>query len=132
MTLRPFSRPWLWLTIWIVGWLVCIVLSLAPPPSLGAPPDSDKLGHLLAYFVLSAWAVALFRDWRMQVRAALALVALGIALEFAQALLTTTRMGDPRDALADAVGVALGLLVSATPLATVLQRLDAKTGSGAA
>ena len=126
MELRTFRRQWLWLAFWVTGWILCIVLSLAPPPSLGAPPDSDKLGHLLAYFVLSAYAVGLFRDFRAQLKAALALVALGIGLEFAQALLTTTRSGDPRDAIADAVGVALGLLLSATPFATVLQRLDAK------
>ena len=125
MKMRTFRRPWLWLSFWIAGWAICIVLSLAPPPSLGAPPDSDKLGHLLAYFVLSAWAVALFRDFRTQLLAAAALIALGIGLEFAQALLTTTRSGDPRDALADALGVALGLVVGATPLATALQRVDA-------
>ena len=125
MSLRTFRRPWLWLSFWLVGWTICIVLSLAPPPSLDAPPDSDKLGHLLAYFLLSAWAVALFRDLRTQLLAAFALVVLGVGLEFAQALLTTTRSGDPRDALADALGVALGLLVGATPLATVLQRVDA-------
>lgn len=126
MNLRTFRRPWLWLSIWIFGWVLCIVLSLVQTPSLGAPPDSDKLGHLLAYFVLSAWAVALFRHGRSQLLAAVALVALGIALEFAQALLTVSRMGDPRDAVADAFGVALGLLVATTPFATALQYLDAR------
>lgn len=124
--MRTFRRPWLWLSLWALGWAMCIVLSLAPPPSLDAPPQSDKLGHLLAYFVLSAYAVTLFRRFRTQVLAGLALVALGIGLEFAQALLTDTRSGDPRDALANALGVALGLVVAATPLARALQRIDAR------
>ena len=123
--LRDFSRPGLWLGWWVLGLVLCVALSLLPPPSLGAPAGSDKAGHLLAYFVLSAWAVLVFRAPRAQWTAAFGLVLLGVALEFAQALLTTTRQGDPRDALANTLGVVLGLLVALTPLATWLQRADA-------
>lgn len=124
MMLRDFRHPRAWLGVWIFGWVLCIVLSLLPPISLGAPPDSDKVGHLIAYFVLSAWAVLIFRTRRAHWLAALALVGLGIAMEFAQALLTVDRMGDPRDAVADAVGVLAGVAIGYTPLATFLHRLD--------
>lgn len=124
MTLRDFRRPWLWLGIWIFGWLLCVVLSLMPPIQLGGPPDSDKLGHFLAYFTLSAWAVMLFRTRRTQLLAAIALILLGFAMELAQATLTTTRLGDPRDALANTLGVLAGLALGYTPAARLLHHLD--------
>lgn len=124
MMLRDFHYPRTWVGVWLFGWVLCIVLSLSPPISLGAPPDSDKVGHLIAYFVLSVWAVLIFRTHRAHWLAALALVGLGIAMEFAQALLTVDRMGDPRDAVADAMGVLAGVVVGYTPLATFLQRLE--------
>jgi VanZ family protein len=124
VTLRDFRRPRLWLGVWIFGWLLCIVLSLTSPIQLGGPPDSDKLGHFLAYFTLSAWAILIFRTRRAQILAALSLILLGLAMELAQATLTTTRLGDPRDALANTLGVATGLALAFTPLANLLRRLD--------
>jgi VanZ family protein len=124
VTLRDFRRPRLWLGVWIFGWLLCIVLSLTSPIQLGGPPDSDKLGHFLAYFTLSAWAILIFRTRRAQILAALSLILLGLAMELARATLTTTRLGDPRDALANTLGVATGLALAFTPLANLLRRLD--------
>jgi VanZ family protein len=122
--MREFRRPRLWLGVWVFGIALCIALSLLPPIELGAPRDSDKLGHLLAYFTLSAWAVMIFRSRRGQCIAALALFALGLSLEFAQAQLTTTRLGDPRDALANTLGILAGFALSFTPAASFLHRLD--------
>lgn len=124
MSLRDFRRPRLWLGVWIFGWVLCVVLSLMPPVQLGGPPDSDKLGHFLAYFTLSAWAVQIFRTRRAQFVAALSLILLGVAMEFAQATLTTTRLGDPYDALANTLGVLAGFALTFTPLAHALYRLD--------
>jgi len=124
VTLREFRRPRLWLGVWIFGWLLCIVLSLTSPIQLGGPPDSDKLGHFLAYFTLSAWAVLLFKTRRAQFLAAVSLILLGLAMELAQATLTTTRLGDPRDALANTLGVLAGLALTLTPLSKSLLRLD--------
>lgn len=126
MRLRDFARPGLWLGVWIFGWALCIGLSLLPPIELGGPQESDKIGHFLAYFTLSAWAVSIFRSRRTQLLAALSLVVLGLGVEWAQANLTTTRQGDLRDALANTAGIALGFALGYTPLATLLQRLDHK------
>jgi hypothetical protein len=123
--LRDFARPNVWLGLWIAGWVLAIVLSLIHPPDLRIDvPDSDKLGHLLAYGALSAWAVMVFARPRGWFAAAVALVLLGIALEFAQGAFTVDRMADPRDALADALGVGLGLLVGLTRMQRWLQALD--------
>jgi VanZ family protein len=123
--LRAFARPRLWLAIWIVGWGLAIVLSLIPPPPLRLDvPESDKFGHLLAYFTLSAWAVMLFARPRAWWLAALALVALGVGMEWAQGSLTDTRLRDPRDAIANTLGVGLGLLVGLGRVRHALQALD--------
>jgi VanZ family protein len=130
MTLRPFKSPRLWLGIWLFGWVLCIALSLSPPIPLDGPPDSDKIGHLIAYFTLSAWAMQVFATRRAQAVAALALFVLGLSMEIGQATLTTTRMGDPADLLANTIGIVLGFATAFTPLATLLLRLEkAKTGS---
>lgn len=122
--MRDFSRPGLWLAIWLFGWALCIALSLLPPVELGGPPDSDKLGHFLAYGTLSAWSTGLFQRIRGQALGALSLFVLGLTLELAQAALTTDRQGDLADVVANTLGVLAGLALAATPLATVLQRLD--------
>ena len=124
--MRGFAVPGLWLALWLRGWVLCIVLSLMPAVDLPGPAHSDKIGHFLAYFMLSAWAVWTFRSRRAHLLAALALVALGIAMEFAQANLTRVRLGDVRDALANTLGVAVGLSLTFTPLQFALERLDRK------
>lgn len=108
--LRPWARSgWL-----LAGWLLLIVGvvvgSLLPSAALPAPSFSgiDKLEHLVAYGLLSAYAVLLFAPVRVQALAALALVGLGVALEGAQAALTASRLADPADMVANTLGVALG------------------------
>ena len=125
--MREFSRPRLWLGIWVFGWLLCIVLSVIPPLPLGInAPDGDKLGHALAYATLSAWAVMLFDTARSRWLAAASLVALGASLELAQSQLTDDRMMDWRDGIANTFGVLLGQGLAWTPLRGLLQDLDAR------
>ena len=87
-----------------------IVASLLPSTSLPEPSFTgiDKVEHLLAYGLLSGYAVLLFATARAHRVTAFALVALGVAMEGAQAMLTTSRLADPGDMLANALGVALG------------------------
>ena len=68
--------------------------------------------------------LSIFAARRSQLFAALGLFVLGLLLEFAQAQLTTTRLGDPRDAVANTLGILAGLALSFTPAASFLQRLD--------
>ncbi|GAB3358923.1 membrane protein [Lysobacter tyrosinilyticus] len=124
--LRPFQRPRLWLGLWLCAIAAVIVLSLTPPPPMKVPHNFDKVEHLSSYALLAYGAVLLFARRRTQLGAGLALVAMGIGLEFAQAALTRDRIADPADALANATGVVLGLLMSFTAAARWLQRLDAR------
>jgi VanZ family protein len=123
--LKPFRRPRLWLGLWWLAVAVVAVLSLVSPPELpSTPAGSDKLGHLLAYFVLMAAAVQLFPRRLHRWRVAGALVAMGMLLELLQGGLTATRMQDPWDALANTLGVLAGFATAATPLRDLLLRLD--------
>ena len=126
--LRAFRRPRLWLGLWLFGWLLCIVLSLVHAPSLNVDvPEGDKVEHMLAYGMLAAWAVWLFQGRQAHRRAALALLALGVAMEVAQGTLTDYRSMDAWDALADGGGIALGWWLGSLR-AGVLQQLDRRLG----
>jgi VanZ family protein len=94
----------------IVGWLGVlgvIVLSLTPnPPSIGVE-QGDKIGHAAAYAALMLWFAQLHLQRWQRVPVALWLLALGIALEFAQGW-TGPRTLSIADMGADAAGIALG------------------------
>ena len=125
LALRDFKHPAVWLGIWIFGWILCVVLSLMHPPNIDLGfADGDKLEHFLAYGLLSVWAVLIFVEPRGRWSAALMLMLLGIAMELAQGAWTSDRTMDAKDALADAVGVLFGQLLSSSPAQTLLQRLD--------
>jgi VanZ family protein len=98
-----------------VGWcgvLAVIVLSLIPDaPSLTEYPQEDKLQHILAYFTLMLWFAQIHLERRARLRIALALCAMGVAIEFAQGG-TGWRTFSFADMAADAVGVALGWLAA--------------------
>ena len=126
--LRGFRRPRAWLAIWLVLVAIVAITSLVPSQRLPQAPfaNVDKLEHFLAYAVLCGYAVMLFAHRRAQSLAALGLIALGIGLELAQGLLTATRTPSSADALANTLGVLAGLLLAPTPLARVLERIDAR------
>lgn len=105
----------------VVG--VCVIC-LVPLDGLPPLPDnSDKVEHLLTYFVLAACAVQLFEGRRALLISALGLVALGIGIEFAQGM-TTYRSADPWDALANSIGVLLGMATRLTPWRDLLLRIE--------
>lgn len=126
--MRDFHRPRLWLALWAVMIGAVIAGSLLPARELPALPFAgfDKLEHFVGYAVLSAYAVMLFARMRARTWAAAGLMALGVGLEVAQAHLTLSRQADLADAFANTLGVLAGLATAATPLAHLLQRLDAR------
>lgn len=123
-TLKPLRRQKFWLLLWCVAVLAVIVVCLIPPPPLALPQNSDKVEHFLAYFLLAGSAVQLFATRRALCRVAAGLVAMGIGIEWAQATLTTTRMADPMDVLANVTGVIAGMAIALTPLRNLLARLQ--------
>lgn len=124
-TVKPLRWPWVWLGLWWLALLVVIVLSLVPPPAVAMPRHGDKVQHLFAYAALAAAAVQVWRPGRPLLLAGVGLVLMGVLLEFAQGALTATRQADPLDALANALGVGLGLLTVLTPWRDALPRATA-------
>ena len=124
--LRPLRRPRLWLSLGVLLLALTMLASLAPLPRLDLPLPGfhiDKLEHGLGYGVLAVYATMLFAPGRALAFAGLGLVGYGLLIEGLQTLVPW-RYGDLHDAAANTLGVALGLLFAATPLARTLQWLD--------
>lgn len=123
--LKPLRRPRLWLGAWWCAIALVVLFSLAPAFLLPqVPTGGDKAEHFLAYFVLAAAAVQLFAARGALLWSGAGLVALGIALEVAQALLTSTRQTDVHDALANTLGVLAGLATVMAPGRDLLLHYD--------
>jgi len=124
--LREFERPALWVALWLAMIAVVVATCLLPARDLPPTPFSqfDKIEHFSAYLAMSAYAGMLFARMRPQAIAAIGLIAMGVGLEFAQAMLTDSRSGDAADALANGLGALAGLFVARTPVALWLQRVD--------
>ena len=122
---KAFVRPQRWLGLWWTMIAIVIVGSLLPALLLpDLPAGSDKVEHLLGYAVLAAMAVQVFATRAALLRAAVFLVALGVGIEVAQDVLTTTREMDAMDALANTCGVVLGMLSALTPMRDALLRME--------
>jgi VanZ family protein len=95
--------------LWIAGgWAILagiVYLSLIPSPPSVDFESSDKVGHLLSYGVLMAWFALLYPARKPAL--AIAFIALGIALEFAQGA-TGYRTYEVADMAANSLGVLLG------------------------
>jgi len=126
---KPLRLPALWLGLWLLLVAAVVVLSLGAPPPGPDVPASDKWQHLVVYAALSAAAVQVFRPGAAVLGAAALLVLLGIGLEVAQGTLTTDRVMDWRDAVANAAGVVLGLLTGRTRMRDLLLRVVPAGGS---
>jgi VanZ family protein len=124
-SLKPFRRPLLWSALWCVAVALVVVLSLIPVPDLGQlPSGTDKIEHFVTYAALAAGAVQLYPRWRSLLSVGVALVLMGIGLEYAQGALTEYRMMDRADAMANTLGVIAGLGTKLTPWRDLLLKLD--------
>lgn len=112
-----------WLATGAAFVAIVVYLSLAPSaPDIGTV-ESVKLGHVLAYFWLTAWFGQALATRRGQLAAAAALALMGVALEYAQAL-TPHRTFAYADMASNALGALLGWLLVQTPAAGLLARLE--------
>ena len=125
--MRALRWPRFWLGLWVCAIVAVIALSLVPPPPMPVQPPHhfDKLLHFSAYFALAFSAVQVFCRWRALAGIACGLIALGVALEWAQGTLVPhLRMFDPWDAAANTLGVLAGVSMAATPLAGCVQWIE--------
>lgn len=125
--MKDLRWPHLWLGLWLLLIAVVVWLSLAalavPAPEV---PQADKWQHFVTYGALAAVAVQIFRPGRPLLLALGALVVVGVLLEVGQGTLTENRVMDPRDALANTIGVALGGSTAWTVARDLLVRWQAR------
>lgn len=125
--MRGFEFPRLWLAGWAALLALVATGSLMPSsglPDVGLFPGADKLQHAAGYALMSGYAGMLFATRRTHLLAAVGLLAFGIAIELAQGAFTADRTPEFADVLANATGIAVGLLLARTRLAFLLQRVD--------
>ena len=130
-TLRSARVPLQYFRLWqVIGWfLVALIIwgSLTPAPPHLHIADGDKVQHFSAYGIVMMWFAQLYRrpvHWLL----ALACVALGVAMEYAQ-LASGYRDFEYMDMVADAVGTALGWVLAGTSLMEMLPAVDRRLGA---
>jgi VanZ family protein len=104
---------------------VVVWLSLTPSPLPAPHALGVDVGHVLAYAFLMAWFAQVDPARRARLGYALALCALGVALEVAQGF-TSYRVLSASDMRDDALGVAAGWMLALSPAGQVLAWLDAR------
>jgi VanZ family protein len=109
--------------VWCLAWLVVAVLMLRPAPALVAEV-SDKLLHGTGYTLMTAAIASFCHSPRRLLGWALLTLLLSVGLELGQ-LLVPERSFEPGDLLANAAGVALGMLLALVWLLGLLRPLAA-------
>lgn len=97
-------------TVFVGSCAAILWLSLAPAEALPHVSLWDKFEHAIAYLGLAILGGIAFPNqlWRV----AGGLFAFGVGVEISQTLMALGRQGDPADALANTLGIALGLLIT--------------------
>jgi len=109
-----------WFGLAYIMLLVFGILSLMPGPDIG---DSDKIAHFVSYAALSAWFSLIIEERKSLWRILIGLISYGLLLELLQSL-TSYRIGDLADALANSLGVITGLTFYFSPLRRILRKID--------
>jgi VanZ family protein len=105
-----YASAWIAASVMLVA--TVLYLSLAPlSMPVDLPTHFDKLEHAVAYACLTVWFTGLVARPRYG-RVALALAALGLAIELLQDAMPFGRQGDPRDLVVNVVGIGAGLLLA--------------------
>jgi len=114
--------------IWLpLGWCwigTVFYLSLMPhPPQPVSFLGADKIEHALAYVFLMLWFCQIYGARTQRVVLAALFVAMGVGIEFLQGM-STYRMFEFADMMANATGVAIAWVLAQTRMGCVLTMLD--------
>ena len=120
----PISR---WQMMWLASaWLlvgVVVYLSLARIDVDISADDGDKVGHVFAYAAMTFWFMQVYVALGARCAIAVALVVLGVVLEFLQGH-TGYRTFDYADMIANAAGVAAAWIASPPRTPSVVSRIQ--------
>jgi len=105
-----WRRTWLALgALWLFVMLVVCLMPQRPGQSVAG---LDKAQHFLSWALVTVWWASLL-ERRAYAWLAAAMLAFGIGIEFAQDWMALGRQADWRDVVANACGVAGGLVAAA-------------------
>jgi hypothetical protein len=124
--MEHLRREKLWVSIGLGFVCLVIFLSVTPDPVRAPTVDNFKTGHIIAYAWCMLWFTQIWKDWAHRLLIALALLMLGIGLEFVQDNLPWHRDFDVADMVDDAIGVGIGLALGFTPLANALRWIESR------
>lgn len=110
----------LWYTLGVLMLLLVAAVSLMPVSNVGA---SDKLSHMLTYFILGAWFAQLAANRKALLWTLLGLIGYGMLLEWLQGM-TGYRHAEWGDVLANGAGTIAGLVLHFTPLRQLFCCID--------
>lgn len=120
----PLRHRALWLAMSAALVAAIAYASLAPDVSVTVPRGFDKVEHFATYCGLAVWFTGLYprtRYWKV----VLGLLALGLGLEIAQGVMQLGRSAEPLDMVANASGVAAGLLLALAVTGNWARRVEA-------
>ena len=119
-----FINLWLTIGFLLVG-LVCFLTLTPSPPDMGDFPESDKIGHFVAYSTIMLWFGFIYLRGKRYMRVGLAFIIMGIVLELIQGMLDY-RSFSYLDMGANACGVMIGWLLARTRLADTLVYVEGR------
>lgn len=119
---RRFKLIKLWYALGALMLMAVAFVSLMPAPDVGV---SDKVAHLVTYFLLAGWFGLLARNPGMLVCNLVALIAYGMVIEVLQAQ-TGYRFAEWGDVVANSAGCLLGATLYFTPLRRLFFFIDAR------
>jgi VanZ family protein len=113
------------------AWLACgcafvglvVYMSLTTSPIVLDSVDGVKPGHFIAYAWLMLWFCEIYKSGRARGVCAIALILMGVALEYAQGM-TSYRTFAYSDMLDNAYGVLAGAAIAWTPIGDLFDRLN--------
>lgn len=108
--------------LWGAAWVVVAALLLMPL-NVQAPPGSDLVAHFVLFGSMAFAAVGFSHRPGQLAWLALATIALGIGLEYAQAFVPT-RYSETADAMANGVGALVGYAIALLVLYFVIRPAD--------
>ena len=118
----PLRLAAAWYAIGAIMLLGVAVVSLVPAPDIGV---SDKLSHLVTYFLLAGWFSLLAINRTRLGWTVIGLIAYGMLIELLQGI-TSYRYPEWGDVLANGIGVLAGILLYFSPLPRLFRSVDSR------
>ncbi len=122
--LLPLRYPRFWLA---AGWSLIVlatIASLLPTQNLPSIGTGDKVQHMAGYALMALWFSGIYPRSRYAL-IGIFLFVLGLAIEGAQGAMALGRQADLYDMVANASGIAAGLLAALLGLGGWAQRVEA-------